>query len=110
PDPKQQAQQPAQAQQAQGAPPELFKDPNNPHRELARCPDGSIRLVTPFNRQNPCSQKVKIEPEVLPDDFLLVHGPPPAPTGSSLADRRARQQYRRDLEIFEGLVDEPEGF
>lgn len=77
-------------------------------RKTVVCDDARVVLVTPFNAANPCSEVVVIDPaKDIPDEFLLVFGPPPQPTGRSLTDRMARIDYEQSLKVFRGLIDAP---
>lgn len=76
------------------------------------CKDG--RVVTD-TRSGPLGPFQPDPCYVAPDDkltqedleFLLVYGPPPQPTGRSLADRIARVQYEQDRKGFRGMLPPP---
>lgn len=89
----------------------LFAQP-----QTVTCDDGRVMAISPFN-PNPCpvnappvEEQVEVQAEAMPDAFLAVYGPPPAPTGNSLKDRVARVKYEQDMKYFAGLVEAPGGF
>jgi hypothetical protein len=81
--------------------------------DLITCRDGRVvteNRTSPF-QPDPCALPLEdavSNPSEEALEFLMVFGPPPAPTQNSLRDRIARDKYAQDRRVFRGLVTPPD--